>query len=95
MTDAEITYDQDSYALTAEGQAYKLYQEGKEPVTDTDREWFATFRAEDQQAAIFAEMEAEALRVDQEDRGIPWADGPDRGYDGPGTGPQAGPEAEA
>jgi hypothetical protein len=95
MTGTGITYDGDGYAQTPQGQAYRLYVEGKEPVTDADRDWFAAFRAEEEQEAIFSRQEEEAERIDQESRGIPWADGPDRLYDLDGVHDGQRGEAEA
>jgi hypothetical protein len=86
MTGAAITCDDDGYARTRQGQAWKLRVSGAEPVTEAEREWFGTFHVEARQDEIFARIEAEAERTDQENRGIPWTDGPGLGqealYDG-------------
>ena len=42
---AEITYDADGYAETPEGQAWKLWVFGGEPVSQADRAWFGSFNA--------------------------------------------------
>ena len=78
MTETEIAYDEDGYALTREGQAWKLWGSGEEPATQADRDWFEAFNSEARQEEILAEIEAEAERADQENRGIPWTDSPDQ-----------------
>jgi hypothetical protein len=40
MTGTEITYDEDGYALTPQGQAWKLWVSGEEPATQADHDWF-------------------------------------------------------
>jgi hypothetical protein len=96
---AEITYDADGYAETPEGQAWKLWVSGAEPVTQADRAWFGSFNAEARQEEAQAAAEADAERTDQENRGIPWTDSPDRPAgpcrNGPGrTWPFPGSQAE-
>ncbi len=83
MTAAEITYDEDGYALTTQGQAWKLWVSGDGPATEADRDWFGAFNSEARQEEIRAEIEAEAERADQENRGIPWTDSPDQYPAGP------------
>ena len=83
MTGTEITYDQDGYALTPQGQAWKLWVSGDEPATQADRDWFEAFNAEARQEDFQAVIEAEAERTGQENRGIPWTDSPDRYPAGP------------
>ncbi len=83
MTGAGITYDEDGYALTRQGQAWKLWVSGAEPATQADREWFEAFNCEARQEEIRAGIEAEAERADQENRGIPWTDSPSRCPAGP------------
>ena len=83
MTGSEIVYDEDGYALTPQGQAWKLWVSGEEPATQADRDWFEAFNSEARQEDILAEIEAEAERTDQENRGIPWTDSPDQYPAGP------------
>ena len=83
MTSTEITYDEGGYALTPQGQAWKLWVSGDKPVTQADRGWFEVFNSEARQEEIRAEIEAEAERTDQENRGIPWTDSPDQYPAGP------------
>jgi len=83
MTGTEITHDEDGYALTPQGQAWKLWISGGEPATGTDRDWFELFNSEARQEEIQAQIEAEAERADQENRGIPWTDSPGRHPAGP------------
>jgi hypothetical protein len=83
MTGAGIACDEDGYALTPEGQAWKLWVAGAEPAAEADREWFGAFNVEARQDEIFARIEAEAERTDQENRGIPWTDSPSRDQEGP------------
>ncbi len=82
MTGAEIAYDEEGYALTPEGKAWKLWVSGAEPVTGAEREWFESFNFEARQDEMFARIEAEAERIDQEDRGIPWTEDPSRDQEG-------------
>ena len=77
MTGTEITYGEDGYALTPQGHAWKLWVSGDEPGTQADRDWFGAFNFEARQEEIRAE------RADQETRGIPWTDSPDRYPAGP------------
>ena len=49
MTGTEITYDEDGYALTPQGQAWKLWVSGEEPATQADRDWFEAFNSEARQ----------------------------------------------
>ena len=83
MTGTEIVYAEDGYALTSQGQAWKLWVSGEEPATQADRDWFEAFNYEARQEDILAEIEAEAERTDQENRGIPWTDSPDQYPAGP------------
>ena len=83
MTGTGITHDQDGYALTPQGQAWKLWVCGGEPASQADRDWFGAFNAEARQEEIRAQIEAEAERADQENRGIPWTDSPGRHPAGP------------
>lgn len=57
---AEITYDADGYAETPEGQAWKLWVFGGEPVSQADRAWFGSFNAEARQEEAQAAAEADA-----------------------------------
>ena len=83
MTATEIAYDENGYALTGEGQAWKLWVSGEEPATEADRDWFELFNSEARQAEFLAGIEAEAERADQESRGMPWTDSPDQYPAGP------------
>jgi hypothetical protein len=74
----EVTYDADGYAETPQGQAWKLWVSGGEPATEADRGWFGTFNTDARQDERQARIEDEAERTDQENRGIPWTDSPDR-----------------
>jgi hypothetical protein len=78
MTSTEITYDEDGYTLTPQGQAWKLFVSGDEPATQADRDWFEAFNSEARHEEILAEIEAEAERTDQGNCGIPWTDSPDQ-----------------
>ena len=83
MTGTEIVYDEDGYALTPQGQAWKLWVSGEEPATQADRDWLEAFNSEARQEEMLAGIEAEAERTDQENRGIPWTDSPDQYPAGP------------
>ncbi len=83
MTSAQISYGEDGYALTPQGQAWKLWFSGAEPATEADGDWFAGFNADARADEIFARIEADAERTDQENRGIPRTDSPARDQQGP------------
>jgi hypothetical protein len=83
MTGTEIVYDEGGYALTPQGQAWKLWVSGEESATQADRDCFEAFNCEARQEEMLAKIEAEAERTDQENRGIPWTDSPDHYPAGP------------
>jgi hypothetical protein len=83
VTATAIAYDEDGYALNAEGRAWKLWVSGEEPATEADPDRFELFNSEARQEEFLAGIEAEAERADQESRGIPWTDSPDHYPAGP------------
>lgn len=76
MTGNAITYDEDGYALTPRGQAWKLWISGDEPATPAERDWFELFNYEARQDEIQVKIQADAERADQKNRGIPWTGNP-------------------